>query len=210
VPVALYGVATEAAIPHQKVVLLSHGYYQNSPGSYLRYSYLAEQLASRGYLVVSIQHELPTDSLIPATGSPQVVRRPFWDRGVDNILFVLHHLKQSRPSLDFHHVALIGHSNGGDMVALFAQKHPHLVAKIITLDNRRMALPRRKNHPQVYSLRSSDQAADKGVLPTPREQKRLGMTIIPLLHTMHNDMDDRATGAQRQKINEYILGFLEQ
>lgn len=195
-------------MPHQKVIVLNHGYYQNSPGSYLRYSYLAENLASNGYLVVSIQHELPTDSLIPATGTPQVVRRPFWDRGVDNIMFVLHHLKQARPALDFKHVALIGHSNGGDMVALFAQKHPNLVAKIITLDNRRMALPRTTT-PRVYSLRSSDQVADVGVLPAPEEQKRWRMTIIPLLHTRHNDMDDKASAAQRHEITTYVLGFLQ-
>lgn len=209
VPVALYEPKQEAAIINQQVVLVNHGYYYNRPGSYLKYSYLAEKLASKGYFVVSIQHELPTDGLIPTTGTPQVVRRPFWDRGADNILFVLHYLKQSRPSLDFKHVALLGHSNGGDMVALFPQKYPYQADKIITLDNRRMALPRTKKNPRVYSLRSSDLAADEGVLPTFKEQKRLGMTIISLPHTLHNDMDDQATAEQRREINEYILGFLQ-
>lgn len=206
---ALYTSTQAAARFRQQVVLVSHGYYYNRPGSYLLYSYLAEKLASRGYFVVSIQHELPTDSLLPTTGIPQVVRRPFWDRGADNMLFVLRYLKQSRPALDFKHVTLIGHSNGGDMVALFPQKYPHEVAKIITLDNRRMALPKTKKSPQVYSLRSSDQVADEGVLPTLEEQKRLGMTIISLPHMLHNDMDDHATAEQRQQINDYILSFLQ-
>lgn len=210
VPVAVYGPASEAPIPHQKLVIFSHGYYQNKPDGYLRYSYLTEKLASQGYLVVSVQHELPTDSLIPASGTPQVVRRPFWDRGADNIRFVLQRLQQTRPSLDFQHVALIGHSNGGDMVALFAHKYPGLAAKIITLDNRRMALPRTKQPPRVYSLRSSDQAADAGVLPAPEEQKRWRMTVISLPHTIHNDMDNQATPAQRQEITQYVLGFLQQ
>jgi dienelactone hydrolase len=209
IPIALYGSSTQSEIPHQKLVILSHGYNQNQPGSYLRYSYLAENLASKGYFVVSIQHELPTDSLIPSKGTVQLVRRPFWDRGADNILFVLHYLKQSKPFLDFKHVALVGHSNGGDIVALFPQKYPRQVAKVITLDNRRMPLPRTKKNPQVYSLRSSDQAADEGVLPTFREGKHLRMTIIPLLLTKHDDMDDSATLTQRHEINEYIFRFLK-
>ncbi|OUJ69199.1 alpha/beta hydrolase family protein [Hymenobacter crusticola] len=207
VPVALY--TPQAGGTHRPVVLVSHGYSFNRPGSYLHYAYLAETLASKGYWVVSIQHELPTDSLLPTTGTPQVVRRPFWERGADNIEFVLHYLQQTRPALDFNQVTLLGHSNGGDMVALFPQKYPHQVAKIITLDNRRMALPRTKKDPQVYSLRSSDQVADAGVLPTPEEQKRLGMTIIALPRTIHNDMDDHATAAQRQEINEHLLRFLQ-
>ncbi len=96
------------------------------------------------------------------------------------------------------------------MVALFPQKYPGLADKIITLDNRRMALPRTKNKPKVYSLRSSDQPADEGVLPTSQEQKQLGMTVIKLCNTIHNHMDDQATPPQRKEMNAYILSFLQQ
>ena len=204
IPIAVYTSKTEGKKP---VIIVSHGYGENKGGAYLGYSYLTENLANKGFYVVSIQHELPTDSLIPKSGIPQIVRRPFWDRGADNILFVIEHLKKSHPELDFKHITLIGHSNGGDMTALFPQKYPNIVSKIITLDNRRMALPRTTN-PNVYSLRSSDQPADKDVLPTDEEQQKFKIKIIKLPNTIHNNMDDRGNDAQRTEINDYVLSFL--
>ena len=209
VPVAYYTPKTDDKLAMQELVVFNHGYGQNSPDSYLFYSYLTEHLASKGYFVASIQHELPTDSLIPSTGKPQLVRRPFWERGADNILYVINELKKSNPVLNYERITLIGHSNGGDMVALFPQKYPDVVDKIITLDNRRMALPRTKNNPKVYSLRSSDQAADEGVLPTEEEQEIFGITIIKLPNTIHDKMDNYANADQRKEIRDYILVFLK-
>lgn len=207
IPVALYFPRTNEKGTKLKVVLFSHGYGANQGGDNLAYSYLNEKLASQGYFVVSIQHELPTDSLLPNTGIPQVVRKTNWERGVANILFVRNELRRIHPELDYKHLILIGHSNGGDMSMLFGSKYPDLVDKIISLDNRRVPLPRIK-HPRIYSLRSADQPADEGVLPTPEEQKQYGMKIIKLNHTMHNDMDNDATEEQRLEINKYIFGFL--
>lgn len=203
IPIAVY----KPQVDSPAIVIFSHGYGQNKGGDYLAYSYLTDYLASKGYFVVSIQHELPTDSLIPATGIPQIVRRPFWERGADNILFVINELKKSNPDLNFKHITLIGHSNGADMTALFPQRYSGIVDRIITLDNRRMVLPRTTN-PKVYSLRSSDQPADDGVLPTEEEQKRYGITIIKLPNTIHNDMDDKGTPGQHKEIMDYILTFL--
>lgn len=203
IPVAVY----KPKAKRPKIVLFSHGYGQNRVGSYLWYSYLTDYLASKGCFVVSIQHELPTDSLIPSAGVPQVVRRPFWERGVENILFVINELRKSEPELDFNHITLIGHSNGADMTALFPQKYPNMIDKIITLDNRRMPLPR-TTKPKVYSLRSSDQLADQGVLPNKIEEKNYRMTIIKLPHTVHNDMDDHANNEQREEIRRYVITFL--
>lgn len=205
IPVAFY----KPGIDHPKIVILSHGYGANKGGDYLAYSYLTEFLASKGYFVASIQHELPGDSLIPLSGIPQIVRRPFWERGADNILFVINELKKSHPGLDFKHITLIGHSNGGDMTALFPQKYPGIIDKLITFDNRRMALPR-TGDPKVCSLRSSDMPADQGVLPTDEEQKKYGMTIIQLPNTLHNDMDNKANEEQRKEITNYVLAFLEE
>jgi predicted esterase len=206
IPIAIYKPKNQIT-EKQKIVIFSHGYGQNKGGDYLAYSYLTEYLASKGYFVVSIQHELSTDSLMPLTGIPQVVRRPFWERGADNILFVINELKKTNPELDFKHVTLIGHSNGADMTALFPQKHPNIVNKIITLDNRRMAFPKTKDV-KVYSLRSSDQKADEGVLPTEMETRKYEIKIIKLANTAHNEMDDNASNEQRKEIEKCILGFL--
>lgn len=207
IPVALYFPQTSKKGAKQKVVLFSHGYGANKGGDNFAYSTLNKYLASQGYFVVSIQHELPTDSMLPATGIPQVVRRTNWERGVANILFTLNELKRIHPELDYKHLTLIGHSNGGDMSMLFGSKYPGLVDKIISLDNRRVPFPRTK-HPRIYSLRSADQPADEGVLPTPEERKKYGMEIIKLNHTMHNDMSNNGTEEQRNEINKYIFGFL--
>jgi predicted peptidase len=207
IPVAFYFPKTDQKIENQKVVVLSHGYSENRLGANKSYSFLTNNLASKGYFVVSIQHELPTDDLIPKTGIPQIIRRPFWERGTENILFVLNEIKRTKPELDYKHLVLIGHSNGGDISVLFAHKYPDLVNKIISLDNRRMELPR-TNQPRIYTLRSSDQPADEGVLPTSEEQKKFGIKIIKLPNTIHNDMNDRGNNRQKKEINNYIMEFL--
>lgn len=207
IPVAFYFPIVNDKISNQQLVIISHGYGENKPFANKSYSFLTEKLASKGYYVVSIQHELPTDDLLPLTGIPQIVRRSNWERGAENILFVLNELKKIKPELDFKHVNLIGHSNGGDMTVLFAHKYPKLVDKIISLDNRRMELPR-TSQPKIYSLRSSDQPADEGVLPTVAEQEKFGIKIIKLPNTIHNDLNDRGNKRQKREINAYVLGFL--
>ena len=206
IPIAIYK-PTSNVSGNQKVIVFSHGYGQNKGGDYLAYSYLTEFLATKGFFVVSIQHELASDSLLPLTGIPQIVRRPFWERGADNILYVINELKRTNPELDFKHITLVGHSNGGDMTALFPQKYSNIVGKIITLDNRRMELPKSKRV-KVYSLRSSDQPADIGVLPTEKEIKKYKTKIIKLTNTTHNEMDDNANDEQRKEIQGYILTFI--
>ena len=194
-------------IKNRQLIILSHGYNHNQEGSYLGYTYLTHFLASHGYTIVSIQHELPTDSIMPTAGIPQVVRLSNWKRGAENILAVIHALKSHSISIDFDNITLIGHSNGGDISMLFAHLHPHLIFKIISLDSRRVAFPRRYQ-PSIYSLRSSDQKADSGVLPTDEEIAHYQMKIIPLLHTTHNDMSNPPTEHQKDEINQWILRFL--
>lgn len=204
IPVAYYHAAQQKTpVKNQPVVILNHGYGKNAPGSYLEYSYIAEDLVRMGYFVVSIQHELPTDELLPDTGKPQIVRRPNWERGVENIRFVIHELQQKYPQLNFKRVTLIGHSNGGDMAMLFAHKYPEKVYKIISLDNRRMALPRVKR-PKIYTLRSNDHPADEGVLPTEEEKKKYGITVHAT-PVDHNNMDNDATDEEKK----VLLGFIE-
>lgn len=206
IPVAIYSPASDQKIKHQQVIIFSHGYGENKGGDNRIYSYLTENLASKGYFVISIQHELPNDDLLPMEGDLKVTRKPNWQRGCDNILYVLNDFKKTNPELDFKHLALIGHSNGGDMTALFATEYPQMVYKIITMDNRRMPLPR-ANKPMVYTLRSKNYDADKGVLPTEEEKKKYGITV-QFTPINHSDMDNDATPEERKIINTAIEKYL--
>jgi predicted dienelactone hydrolase len=205
VPVVLYRPAQASATAGLKPAILSHGY----GGQHTAYSFIAQNLVAHGYFVASIQHELPTDAPMPTTGNVREVRQPFWERGVQNILFVRRQLQRQYPHADFSQLLLVGHSNGGDTAMLFAEEYPALVQRLISLDNRRMPFPRAAR-PRVLSLRSSDQVADAGVLPTSAEQKQFNTTIIKLPNTLHNDMWDGATAAQKQEMNVAISQFLAQ
>ncbi len=207
IPIAIYTKAMERKTGFP-VVIISHGYNFNKPGSYLFYTYLTTFLARKGYCVVSIQHELPTDELLPLSGPPQTVRRSNWQSGSDNIAVTIMELKKRYPNLNYNDVTLIGHSNGGDMSVLFTHQHGDWIKRLITLDHRRMPLPLTQT-PQIYSLRSSDQVADEGVLPTTAICDSLGIIIVPLSDVQHNDMSDAGTMEQKTKINNWILQFLE-
>ena len=209
IPVALYLPGPGKKISRQRPVIFSHGYGGNEGGANKAYTYLTENLAAHGYFVASIQHELPTDSLMPTSGNPRVVRRSNWERGAKNILFVINELKKKYPNLDYKHTTLIGHSNGGDMTMLFGQKYPELADKVISLDSKRMPFPR-TNKPQVYSLRADDDPADPGVLPSAEEIKKYHITIVYLQGIKHGEMSDGANAEQRRVLNDHILSFLRE
>lgn len=59
IPIAIYKAKNDTINSKNKMVIFSHGYAKNYPKNYLNYFYLTESLASNGYFVVSIQHELP-------------------------------------------------------------------------------------------------------------------------------------------------------
>lgn len=205
IPVVAYSAAPAGQPPtERKLALLNHGY----GGQNADYEFVARNLVAHGYYVVSLQQDLPTDAPLPLTGDIYQSRYPFWERGVQNMLFARQVIYQRYPILNHRHLLLVGHSNGGDMAMLFAREHPALVEKIISLDNRRVPFPRQRR-PQVLSLRSSDQVADSGVLPTPDEQAKLGTLVIALPATIHNDMWDGATALQKQEMNKWISVFLE-
>ena len=97
------------------------------------YSFLANVLAARGYLVASIQQDLPTDPpLMTRIGLPYVGRTDVYERGEANILFVVGELKKLQPNADYDHLTLVGHSNGGDVAMYCARQHPELVSKVVT------------------------------------------------------------------------------
>lgn len=204
VPVALY-TEVPSQVGRLKPAILSHGYGAKNTD----YAFIATYLATHGYCVASIQHEIAGDEPLPTTGKPYETRMPSWQRGVQNVLFVLDELKRMRPDLDYGQLLLLGHSHGGDTSMLFAHRHPALVRAVISLDNRRMPFPRVKQ-PRLFSIRSSDQPADDGVIPSPQEQTKLGIRVVTLPATAHNDMWDGGTEQQKTEIIRHIDGFLRE
>ena len=173
------------------------------------YSFLANVLAARGYLVASIQQDLPTDPpLMTHAGQQYVGRREVYIRCEANILFVLDKLKRQQENVDYDHITLVGHSNGGDVSMYVAHQHPELVSKVITLDNLRVPFVTSEGM-KILSFRSKDPhfVTDPGVLPTPEEAKAHGIDIV---HTgaQHTDMSDRGPNAVKQKIQETLDRFL--
>ena len=173
------------------------------------YSFLENVLAARGYLVASIQQDLPTDPpLVTKVGMPYVGRLDVYKRGEANILFVVGQLKNMQPNADYDHLTLVGHSNGGDVAMYTATEHPELVSKIITLDNLRVPFVLHDKM-KILSFRSSDPhfKTDPGVLPTPEQAKAEGIDIVktPYQHTW---MSDRGPEDVREKIQAELDKFL--
>jgi hypothetical protein len=173
------------------------------------YSFLANVLATRGYLVASIQQDLPSDPpLITKVGEPYVGRRGVYEKGEANILFVLAELKKRQPDADFNHLTMVGHSNGGDISMYFAKQHPEMVSKVVTLDNLRVPFVN-GDKMKFLSFRSNDPnfKTDPGVLPNARQAVKNGINIIktPFQHT---DMSDRGPDSVKEKIQEALDNFL--
>lgn len=185
------------------VALLSPGY--GLP--HTAYSFLAERLTSIGYLVVAIQHDLPSDPSLPRGGPPYVVRMPAWKRGVANLRFVRGMLEKEHPQYDWARLALIGHSQGGDISALALHESPGFAQVLVTLDNRRHPLPRDPSI-RVLSIRGSDFEADPGVLPTDAERAQSGACITRIDDARHDDMHDAGPDGLKAAIGRRVTAFL--
>jgi hypothetical protein len=173
------------------------------------YSFLANVFAARGYMVVSIQQDNPSDPpLVTKEGQPYVGRLNVYKKGEANILFALGELKKRDPNADFDHLTLVGHSNGGDTAMYFCKQHPELVSKVVTLDNLRV--PFVLSHKlKILSFRSTDPnfQTDPGVLPNPAQGKPGGVDIV---HTQfqHTWMSDRGPDPAKQRIQATLDQFL--
>jgi hypothetical protein len=173
------------------------------------YSFLANVLAARGYLVASIQQDLPTDPpLMTKVGLPYVGRQKVYERGEANILFVLGQLKKLQPNADYGHLTLVGHSNGGDISMFCAKRHPELVSKVITLDNLRVPFVL-NDKLKILSFRSKDPnfKTDPGVLPTAQQARVEGIDIVKT-QFQHTDMSDRGPDAAKEEIQATLDHFL--
>jgi len=173
------------------------------------YSFLANVFAARGYLVASIQQDIPTDPpLMTKVGLRYVGRQAVYEKGEANILFVMKQLQKLLPNADYDHLTLVGHSNGGDTAMYFAKQHPELVSKVVTLDNLRVPFVLSENV-KILSFRSRDPnfQTDPGVLPDPAQARSKGVDIV---HTQfqHTWMSDRGPDPAKQRIQATLDQFL--
>ena len=175
------------------------------------YSFLANALAARGYLVASIQQDLPSDPpLMTKVGLPYVGRRGVYMRCEANILFVLGELQKRQPNADYDHLTLVGHSNGGDVSMYVAKQHPELVSKVITLDNLRVPFVL-SDKMKILSFRSKDPnfKTDPGVLPTPKEAHADGIDIVNT-GALHTQLSDRGPDSLKERIQATLDKFLSE
>jgi hypothetical protein len=173
------------------------------------YSFLANALAARGYLVASIQQDNPTDPpLMTHVGMRYVGRQGIYMRCEANILFVLGELQKLQPHAEYDHLTLVGHSNGGDVSMYVAHQHPELVSKVITLDNLRVPFVL-SDKMKILSFRSKDPnfKTDPGVLPTPAQAKKDDIDIINT-GALHTELSDRGPDSVKEKIQATLDKFL--
>ncbi len=197
IPIQIYKPTSE--IIHLPVVVINHGYGVKNT----EYSFIAEPLCQEGYFVICIQHDLPGDPELPRTGNLFERRKPLWESGEQNILFVLSELANAENNLNLQRIILIGHSNGGDISMLFTSIHPELVEKVISLDSLRMPFPT-KDCISILSLRANDTNADAGVIP------ESGAIIIKLINAQHIDMYDAGPEEIKREIMFLIDLFLKE
>src|SRR6202051_4881157 len=117
------------------VAILNHG----NTVKFSEYSFLANVFAARGYIAISIQHDLPTDApMVTKVGELYVGRQPQYLRGIANIKFAVEQMKTVQPNADYDHLTVGGHSAGADISMYFAKMYPNHIKKIVTLDNLRV------------------------------------------------------------------------
>jgi dienelactone hydrolase len=186
-----------------ELVMLNCG-YGSSP---TEYNYITEALAEKGYYVVSIQHEIQTDEMLPSAENMIEARTPNWREGIKSMEEVVKFVKTEAPSISTEKIHLIGHSNGGDISALFATEHPNRVHSLITLDHRRMPIPLSEEFP-VLAFRADQFEADPDVIPSEEDQKKYDIEIIYLKNVDHNYLRDIATKETKKTVISTISDFL--
>jgi hypothetical protein len=187
------------------VTILNHG----NTVKFTEYSFLANVFAARGYLVVSIQHDLPTDApMVTKVGELYVGRLAQIERGVANIKFAVSQMEKIQPNADYDHLTVVGHSMGGDITMYFAKQYPDRVRKVVTLDNLRVPFVTSGRF-KILSFRSKDPVfkTDPGVVPDSQECDKDGITIVNT-EFQHNDMRDTGSDEAKASIQGMLDKFL--
>jgi pimeloyl-ACP methyl ester carboxylesterase len=188
------------------VAIINHG----NTVKFTEYSFLANLFAARGYLVVSIQHDLPTDApMVTKVGELYVGRQPQYERDIANIRFAVDEMRQVQANADYDHLTMVGHSMGADVSLYFARMYPDQVRKIVTLDNLRVPFMTDGRF-KILSFRSNDPVfkADPGVIPDADTCEKAGITVVRT-GFQHNDMRDTGPEEAKASIQEMVDKFLD-
>lgn len=189
------------------VAVLSHG----NTVKHTEYSFMSNVFAARGYLVISIQHDLATDDpMVTKVGEEYVGRRMHYNRGAFNIMFAIDEVKKLYPNADYRRLTLVGHSNGGDISMFFAKQHPDLVKKVVTLDNLRVPFLT-DGKVKILSFRSKDNQfkPDPGVVPDDETCARAGIKVVRT-EFQHNELSDRGSDRVKSSIQASVHQFLDE
>src|SRR5437762_11211951 len=187
------------------VAILNHG----NTVKFTEYSFLANVFAARGYMAISIQHDLPTDApMVTKVGELYVGRLTQIQRGVANIKFAVEEMRKVQPNADYDHLTVVGHSMGGDITMYFAKQYPDEVKKVVTLDNLRVPFVTAGKF-KILSFRSQDPQfkTDAGVIPTDEECEKAGIQVVKT-EFQHNDMRDTGPDAAKNSIQGMLDKFL--
>ncbi len=187
------------------VAVLNHGNTVKNT----EYSFLANIFAARGYLVISPQHDLPTDPpMVTKPGELYVGRLPQILRGVANIHFAVDEMKKVQPNADYDKLTMIGHSMGGDITMYFAKQYPDEIKKVVTLDNLRVPFLTDGKF-KILSFRSKDPQfkTDPGVVPDTAECDKVGITVVNTSF-QHNDMRDTGPDQAKTSIQDMLDKFI--
>jgi pimeloyl-ACP methyl ester carboxylesterase len=188
------------------VAILNHG----NTVKFTEYSFLANVFAARGYIAISIQHDLPSDPpMVTKVGELYVGRLPQIQRGIANIRFAVDEMKKVQPNADFDHLTVVGHSMGGDISMYFAKMYPDQIKKVVTLDNLRVPFMTDGRF-KILSFRSKDPVfkPDPGVVPADEVCEKSGITVVQT-GFQHNDMRDTGPDAAKASIEGMLDKFLD-
>jgi len=187
------------------VAILNHG----NTVKCTEYSFLANAFATRGYIAISIQHDLPTDPpMVTKVGELYVGRQPQYLRGVANIRFAVDEMRKVQPNADYDSLTVVGHSAGADISMYFAKLHPDQVKKVVTLDNLRVPFMTDGRF-KILSFRSKDPTfkTDPGVIPADEVCEQAGITVVRTTF-QHNDMRDTGPDEAKTSIQNMLDNFL--
>src|SRR5215469_4122181 len=187
------------------VAVLNHG----NTVKFTEYSFLANVFAARGYLSISIQHDLPTDPpMVTKVGELYVGRLEQIERGVANIRFAIEEMRKVQSNADYDHLTVVGHSMGGDITMYFAKQYPDRVRKVVTLDNLRVPFVTSGKF-KILTFRSKDPEfkTDPGVVPNSDECEKDGITVVNT-DFQHNDMRDTGSEEAKTSIQNMLDKFL--